>query len=199
MRVPPRLKWERTEEGDGWYELGHKLNEFRKDTVNQMNCCSTHNFLYHLVVDGGVDMQSTKPGGGGGGGVQRNRWKSSHCWQRSSTALCWLGASKHDIFQLLSLVKWFDGQGYNYILCRTSNPRNHAANKHQAWRVEHGRQTRRVSPVSAARNQERKCMLQDCQNSSCGTASKYVRHWLRWFFFPIRFRGRAPVHTIQPI
>ena len=77
------------------------------------------------------------------------------------------------------------------ILYSTLNPANHAANKNQAWRVECGHKTRR-SPVSAARNRERRCTMQDCQNFSCGRAYSFVNSHDYIF---IRFHGE---HMFAP-
>ena len=65
---------------------------------------------------------------------------------------------------------WNDSMDSEHIIMqKTLNHTNQASNENQAWQVECGRQTRR-SPVWAAQNQERRCMLQDCWNFSCGRA-----------------------------
>ena len=50
------------------------------------------------------------------------------------------------------------------------------------------------SLVSAAQNLGGRCMLQDCQNFSCGRAYSFVIG----YDVLIRFHGQARVHTLEP-
>ena len=122
-----------------------------------MHCCSTHYLLNYysdasaikllMVVNGlnwkwtreiWLNLQNMWQTHNPGEVKQLNHLNGSHCLCRSSTALCRFGASTHENFWLLLLVKWFNGQWIYYAGHQTRQIM-------QKMKTRHGNQTRSAS------------------------------------------------------
>ena len=166
-------------------KLRHGPNQFWKDTVNQMHCCLTHNYMVHLTItvllllfscwwwwmnwstNGHArywtDRKCDKLWGGGGGGVSRGGGELRAILGMTVTAcneaqqhMCWSGALEYEIFHCC--WHWKEWMDSGYIM-QNIEPDNDIAKGNLAWQVE-----------CCCTQAKSSFSCEDCQNFSCERA-----------------------------